>query len=432
MPEKTLAKSTAPLQTVERHIVDDAKRLVALAPFQDWWKKQALKAAGLIVVNNSFEFREVETNKSDSYLTFEVDDAAKIVFPPVVASGVRMNLDFRYQPSTFKGPAISTRTLRSAVAEQKKQLGELLFVLIGEIDDTVVVSEPVGHAAFSVMEWDPNQAQVAVVNADRIQVGRVDDEDAVWRVVEASYEGPGQAIPNGLREAVGVALDKLQERALAKLLIPKAKDRLGARPGITDQIVVALEQQLAEYESALTQLRAAPGATAAQNDVLRLAYNFASDASGYLKLIVSVCDLKPIVLWGTLSYHVALSEAFRDLPWTRSRNKPSMTHYIDTVSDARNSAFHNLFPFRKSLNVQLSQGALTDAELTIFSEYGRRNSNALYYRDKPLVDVLTAFTRARERRLTPRFWQQNREVMASAIELFKATSSFVKELHAAR
>lgn len=109
-----------------------------------------------------------------------------------------------------------------------------------------------------------------------------------------------------------------------------------------------------------------------------------------------------------------------------------MKNYVETISDARNSAFHNLFPFRKSLNVQLTGSALAGAELRIFSEHGRKKDNVLSYRDKPLVDVLTVFTRARERRVTTRFWKQNLEVMAEAVGLFEATDRFVKAVHAAR
>ena len=66
------------------------------------------------------------------------------------------------------------------------------------------------------------------------------------------------------------------------------------------------------------------------NEVLRLPYNFAGDAKTFIELIVSICDLKPVVLWGTIGSHFALSEAFRALPWMRSRNKASLKKYVDT------------------------------------------------------------------------------------------------------
>ena len=101
-----------------------------------------------------------------------------------------------------------------------------------------------------------------------------------------------------------------------------------------------------------------------------------------------------------------------------------------TISDARNSAFHNLFPFRKSLQLILPQSALQNAELRIFSEHGKKKDNKLSFQDRELIDLLTEFTRARERRVTSRFWQHNLGVMDATIALFSATNSFLEKLYA--
>ena len=148
-----------------------------------------------------------------------------------------------------------------------------------------------------------------------------------------------------------------------------------------------------------------------------------------IRLIVSICDLKPIILWGTIAEHFALSEEFRQLPWTRSHDKPSLKNYEYIISNSRNRTFHNLFPFRKTLKVSLSNSAIQKPELLIFSEFGQKKNNKLSYHDKELVDILTKFTRAREQRVSDHFWQQNLKVMDAAIELFKKTSTFLKILH---
>jgi hypothetical protein len=419
--------------TIQAHVVEEAKRLTSLTVFKDWLaeahKRQPLKSGGLVAVNNSFEFRKTKTTKSGSYLAFPVGSSADVLFPPVIASGIRLNADFKYLPPGSTG--ISKQNLQNlsdAIRAEKADLGELLFLLIGEIDDSVVLTEPINHASLKEMSWEPKFAQVATVVGPLLRVSRVDDEDAVWHEVEAYFQASAQAIPAGLRHAVGATLDKLQEQAVATLTIPKPRQTLVAA-GMTDQIVAALKQQLSDYDGALAQLQGSSGSAAAQNDVLRVSYNFASDATGYLKFVFSVCDLKPLVLWGTISSHASLADAFKDLPWTRSETKQSLEDYVAMIADARNSAFHNLLPFRKSLSVQLSGHALRGAELRIFSEFTKRKThNVLSYRDKPLVDVLTTLSRSRERRLTLRFWERNRKVMASTIELFEATSVFVKLL----
>ena len=413
-------------QELNAIIADEAKRLIQFESFETWKKNQPLKPGGLVVVNNSFVFRDVDTTKADDYLAFAVTDTGDLSVPPLIASGIRLNLDFKYLPATNLP---ITRPLNAAIEDGIMNLGELLFVLIGEIDDRRVLSETVNHGDLDEIIWQPLLEGTVRVEGRRLEVGQVHDEDAVWDGLQRHYQDLGQVVPDGLREAVGIALDKLQQGAVADLKIPEARQL--PRSGITDQIVVVLKEQMIQYDAALARLTVSPIDTSAQNEILRLAYSFASDATGYLKLIVSVCDLKPIVLWGTVSYHLALSEAFRKLPWTRSRNKPSMKNYVETISDARNSAFHNLFPFRKSLNVHVTSDALAGAELVIFSEHGRKKENVLSYRDKPLVDVLTGFTRARERCVTTRFWRQNLEVMAEAVRLFEATSRFVKQIRGA-
>ncbi len=100
--------------------------------------------------------------------------------------------------------------------------------------------------------------------------------------------------------------------------------------------------------------------------------------------------------------------------------------------DARNSAFHNLFPFRKSLKVPLPDTALGTPELRIFAQHTKKSENQLTYRDKELVDVLLEFTRARERRVSLSFWQKNLEVMDAMIRLFQRTNEFLKLLVDAR
>jgi hypothetical protein len=111
---------------------------------------------------------------------------------------------------------------------------------------------------------------------------------------------------------------------------------------------------------------------------------------------------------------------------------PSLGNYQRTIADARNSAFHNLFPFRKSLSVPLPEAALGTPELRIFSEHTKKSENQLTYRDKELVDVLLEFTRARERRVSLSFWEKNLAVMDAAILLFQRTNEFLKALAARR
>jgi len=383
---------TDPLEIL---IVDQVKKILAHNEYKKWTGGQQLKANGIILINNSFVFRDVKTTKAVSYVGVRLDNNLGPILPPVISgSPTRLNSDFKYLTPSPSLP--QARTLTDAIKDEKRALGELIYVLIGEIKDELIETEDITNCIFKEIAWDPKLGDKIVINSTHIEIGQVHDEDVIWDALVRHFTDLGESVPDGLRSAVGVALDKLQQKAAAQLNIPKKGAKIGS--SITDQIIMVLEEQTADYEKALKRVTSVPGDANARNEILRLAYNFASDAMGYLRLIVCVCDLKPIVLWGTLFDHYELSETFKSLPWTRSRDKASLKNYVETISDARNSAFHNIFPFRKSLNVPLTAGALANAELRIFSEHGKKTENELSFRDKELVEVLTEFTRARERR----------------------------------
>jgi hypothetical protein len=394
-----------------------------------WFKSQTLTENDVVLVNNSFVYRDVNTVKSDKYLVFRISSNGEPEKEPYIATWTRINLDFKLiKHNSSNLPNLLS--LESEVNKEIKALGPLIFLLIGRVEDNVSLEQVLNHSSFDAVVWDPTLTDIARIDGSRILVRDTYDEETVFAHVASFFQDRGEQVPSGLRESFGVALDALQDQAVANLAIPI--DTLPKGNSMTDDIVEVLLEQKSNYEKALERCDGEPSKDpAAYNEILRISYNFASDASTFLRLIVSICDLKPIVLWGTISQHYRLSEAFRDLPWIRSRYKPSLKNYISTVADARNSAFHDLFPFRKSLNVLLPDTALQKVSLRFFSEHSRKRDNQLIYQDKELVDVLLAFTRARDRRAPSRFWHKNAQVMDALIELFKSTGEFLKVLHSA-
>jgi hypothetical protein len=398
--------------------------LIGHSGFRDWREDLPVKEGDLILLNNSFVYRNVRTVKSDRYLALRAGKDGNVLPEPVTARGLSINADFKYIAHGSKNTPELT-ALGDAVQDELAGIGTLVFILLGQIDDSIAVSTTLNHDAFDTVVWNPAQADLVEFAGNTLSVKDTYDEDAVSQAVRAHYEAQGQAAPEGLSGKLSEALDRLQDQAMAALTIPDGSASLA--DGITDAIVEVLREQRELYAAALERCGGMPERDrAAFNEILRIAYNFASDATTFLTLIVSICDLKPIVLWGTIGEHHALSEAFRSLPWTRSRTKPSLNNYINAIGDARNSAFHNLFPFRKTLKVQLPEAAVQGANLLIFSEHGKKKDNQLVYQDKELVDVLTEFTRARERRVPPKFWQANLAVMDTTIALFDATSANLK------
>lgn len=415
------------VEVCEDLICDSVRRLTNHMSFRRRVATRTLSPGDLVFINNSFVFRDVNTTKASLYLGFEFNEGADRP-AVIVADGLRFNNDFKWMPGSARG-GTKLQRVAEAIETQIAALGDVVFFLIGEIWDDEIVRVSLNHSAFGSVTWDPAAPEAARVEGNEIVVRRTDDEELVWRAVLDHFTANGQSEPEGLRDAVGVALDKLQDQARARVTIPTTTP---PRNGITDAILAVLREQRDEYAEAVTACinsRESSEETSTRlNDVLRIAYNFSSDAAGFIRLIVSVCDVKPIVLWGTIAEHYALSEAFHSLPWSRSTNKASLKNYHQVIADARNSAFHNLFPFRKTLRVTLPDGALGTPELRIFSEHTKKKENQLTYQDKALVDILIEFTRARERRVALSFWQRNLDVMDATIQLFERTNEFLKVL----
>jgi hypothetical protein len=402
-------------------LIDETVRvLIASTEFKTWWSEQKSSSGDVIIINNSFVFRDVATTKSAKYLGVEVQSDGS-AGQPFVCQPPSFNSDFK----KFSSKSLNLQTRRDlaeTIQTEIAGLGELVFILIGELKDVDILTQPISTELFESVEWHPTLPDALMVEGRIIRVRQTHDEDLLWnRLLE--IVDPDEDATNSLRDAFGSALDQLQDQAIARVSVPTRGTVPSA--GMTDAILSVLRNERAQYAAALSS-----NGGIVSNDVLRIAYNFASDATTYLRLIVSVCDLKPLVMWMAIADHHRLSEAFKALPWSRSRKKPSLKNYHDTIADARNVAFHNLFPFRKSLIVSLSDEALQSAELRMFAEHGKKKANELRFRDKELVDLLLEFTRARYRIVSDTFWQRNIDVMDATLVLFERTNSILKSLRA--
>lgn len=409
------------MPSVGELIKESFRHLLRSDDVLQWLRTERPQMGDVVIVNNSFIHRDTQTSKSEKYLAAAIDSKGLLEPVPMVAHGIAMNSDLK--AFDRKDKKLKLDPLEGAIKSEIRALGDLVFLLIAEIQDNQILEESLNHAAYRSVVWNPALNCEVRIAADRIEVRDTRDEEYVWSRIGSLL---GAAAPASLRTPLAAALRKLGERAVARVELPT---KAAPATGITDSIVKVLNEHRVQYVQALSRcngVRTADGP--AFNELLRIAYNFASDALSYLRLIVSVCDLKSVVLWGTISEHYGLSAAFAKLPWPHAGKKPSLSEYSSTIADARNSAFHKLFPFSKTLDVWLPEAALKEPRLRIFSEYGKKSENAMRYKDKELVDVLTEFTRTRERDVTPAFWKQNEEVMAATVALFDSTSRFLKFL----
>lgn len=384
---------------IANQIRDAVAEVVKQPEFVKWLKAEKI-GDGLILLNNSFIFRQkLRTTKSDLYLGIPARTASHLgVSNVVVVHGITFNTDFKFVE--LKGmKKLRTDEIQTAIDKEMGRLGSIVMVLIGEVLDNVTTKAPVGHSLFSEIELDPTSSTVLTINDKAIRIRSISDEEAIWTELEKAH---GSDLPEDLAEPLANALDNLRKNHYALLRLPE--ESTSSRP-LLDSFVDALRQNAARYKKAWNKCEGQiPIDPAEFNDVLRIAYNFATDAILVIRLLVSICDLKPIVRWCTVDEWFRLAETFRKLPWSKMKSKPSLDAYQQTVNNARNKAFHRLLPVDNTLRVELEGAKLGRITLRLFPEYVARNTEeTMDYEDRALVELLTEFTRVSEKSVSPNF-----------------------------
>ena len=406
-----------------KKITDTKEFKVSLAEFS------TRKKEGYIVINNSFLERQSanknKTIKSNKYLALKCSSSGVPtgdIFVLRRAAKNRQINNFSYENSE---DAPDVKTLSKAVAEEQASLGEIVFSLIGSAEDNIPTEITANFEGISKIICDPSLGTKINVVGDELRFGKLDAEDQVIGALEKLYKTAGKNPPDNLHQEVFRLFDFLRRDASMSLSLPQLKADL-KKSNITEKFLEALKKQRKNYNSALTEY-SKKGEPEFFNEILRISYLFGSDAMDFLKLLTSLCDLKPIVLWATIAEHYEVSNAFSLLPYPTRPKKADLNTYIETVNLARNHRFHRLFPFEKSLVLKLPKDAMKDVHLTFFGEY-KAETNILSYQDRELVELLIGFTRTKERHASDDFWKKNLEVIDKLINLFEVTNTHLKSL----
>jgi hypothetical protein len=399
--------------------------------FTTWLAEEDTVSEGHIAINNSVLFREaLKTTKSAHFLCVPVKTSDTFDCERVcLASIIKFHNKFTHISSKDKKTTINK--FDPALAAELNSFGRIPFILIGSIIDNVRVETSLGHDLFKAIVLDPTQNELLRIEKEVVTIRDAQDEGAVWDALEEAasdaklLEPP---LPLDLQQPFAKALKDLRAESHAVVSIPKPTDKSKTR-GLLEEIIQVLDSQIAEYSASLAKCKEDTSKTEDFNNVLRISYNFSGDATKILHLLVSLCDLKPVLSWCTVAQWFGLSEAFQKLPWSKSTTKPSLSAYHTMIGGARNKSFHNLFPFSKTLKVPMEGYPLEAISLTFFSEYsGRTNSNKFEYRDQALIEAFTEFTRAGEKFVPFTFWRKNLDVMSATVELLRTTSSTLRLL----
>jgi hypothetical protein len=329
------------------HIRSAVAAVVKQADFSKWLKTEKV-GEGLILLNNSFIFRQkLKTTKSGLYLAIPTRAASELgTSNVVVARGITFNTDFKFVD--LKGmKKLEIDEIDAAIDKELIRLGTIVMVLVGEVLDNVVTREEIGHSLFSEISLNPTSSTTLSITNGTIEVKSILDEEELWSELEKAH---GAQLPADLAEPLAAALDRVRKHHYAVLKLPG--ESISSTP-LLDLFVDALRQNLMRYRKAWRKCKDIEQTDQDDfNEVLRIAYNFATDAVLVIRLLLSICDLKPIVRWCTVDEWLHLAEAFRNLPWSKMKDKPSLDTYQHTISNARNRAFHRLLPVDNTLRVE--------------------------------------------------------------------------------
>lgn len=387
-----------------------------------------------LVINGSFLSRDlrstVKTHQSSRRLATQL-----IVTGKQVGAGRIGVMDGRQLKGHYKIlPSQDTHglvRLEEAVAQELALLGNLLFVLAGTLRGLRPSTQTVQSETAHELRLDPTlKTTFASLGGGVYAVKMIlPVEDLLVEISEALPEGT--ELSDSDRQAISDAYNRLLDAATMDVAIP-TKPIGSPKETVLGQIVSSLEAQKDEYARALTALRTNPDDRHALHEVLRIAYNFSTDVLPLMSLFMSICDLKPLVFWCTVDAQWALHSAFAHLPWSALGRKESLHEYQEIVSQARNHAFHHVLPFDATVEINLLDSDVRAEKIRLFLPFGEKQGRGVRIQDQELADVLSEFSRARQRPVSIRFWQANLGVMQAACTLAQRVLESIMLIHEAR
>lgn len=425
-------------QQVTKMIRRSVRKLTATQAFRKWFAGANANDGDLVVINNSFIYRKplIETSKNEQYLCLRVEQGKVDSKDVSVCRPGDLDSDFKlFSAKSENLPPLES--LDKAVDTEVKGLGRLIFVIIGELKD-VPAEVSVNVSSIQQLKFDPSAAEVAIIKEasngrKAIFVNQLTDPESAWNAIKQELAKCVGSDLTPVGKAFAEAFKKLQDEARIKLVLPTpttARTNKSFIASLRDSI----SKQRGLYGAAIQKWKS--GADVADNhlrEIMRIAYNFADDAIKVLQLLISIADLKGVLLWCTIKEHFDVVQAFRNLPWTKNQKKPSLEEYRKIIGGARNRAFHNLLAFDRTIEADLEGVNVNARRLTLLPAHGsRKRTVPLDYEDREMVEILAELTRAPEVAVPFNFWQKNAVVMKSLEKLLESTENALWTLNRVR
>lgn len=410
-------------------IVSQLRQLSIHPQFLAEVNEERLADGDLVVLNNSFIKREKKiflTSKSDKHLVLPVENGVLNLneIHITILNENEQNKDFRRVPNK-KTEELELLSLEDALADQFQNIGALVFILIGS-RTPMAQSVDVQTGEIKRVVFDSSQ-EGTVISNEELRVRELFNPE-LRSEVNTLLSADGDTPSEGVLDQIMVGINKLRKDVYDIVKFPSGDK--GTEPNILDEFISALDSQIAKYSENI-QVIPSPldYSSVAYNELLRIAYLFCDDALDLYYLILNLCDLKPIVHWGTIFHHYQIKSILARM--LNVSTKPQILEdYVKKIKDARNRIAHRMAPFLHTLEIELPEASIRSPRLRIFTPFGgAKNDNEFNFEDKEIVDLLMHFKRTNEEAVTLDFLQENMVFMQAVRELFVSTNEFLKLLY---
>jgi len=422
---------------IQESIEKEIQKIKWSNAFKKWIKTKQLRKGDMILINNSFLIRDqLLTAKSPYYLCIIVDQDDDLPISSHLAvtdqSSKIINDDFKYYHN--KSNELPTiQPLNGFIQEQLESLGQIIFILIGKIGETEKFSEKIDLYKSSDLENIPIQEiqidpslpeDVPFINSPPlIKYRTLPKKTDLLKEIQKNDVSTTDIYDSAIEEAY----DRLKKNYYQTLQIPKSGETF--KCGFLDNMAKSLINLVSDYKSSLKNYESDNTNRKEYYNVLRIAYDFESDANKIIRLLITVCDLKPIIFWMTLSSYIGLCEKLKCLSVPKWQNKASLKNYSVIIHQARNSEFHSALSFNHPINVDLDAINIKSKKLRLFSEYRLKIENNFEFEDKQLIEMLMEFTCSEEKEVDQDFWKRNLRVMGASINFITKVSKAIKILN---
>ena len=419
MPKTSILK--APLDKYLEEVKNQVKLLWENNDFKKWRDTMNLKPGDLILINNSFLLRTGKrTSKNKRYLCLELRENQDYEIK-IAKTENNILLDFK-KISNKPNEISDIVKIEEEISKQFDALGKIIFVLVGEKVNEEPAEAEINHKMVKKIIWDSSIEEHFIFKQEKLTV-KDPYEDNFWELlIEFLEKKQNITVDTKLSKKIESSVISVKRKAYIVFKIPENNDFKGET--FLSNFIESLDSDLNLYQKKMEDIEHNI------NDLLRISYNFLDDGIRLFKLISNICDLKPLILWGTIFYHILQYQELTIIPSLIPGIKVDLKRYETMIQTARNNKFHRLTNFRRTLQFALPEDAIKSPTLTIFSDFSEKNKklNKLNFEDRELVEILTHFYRTEELILPNKFWEQNYKVMEVTNQIFKATFKILQIL----